>query len=181
MKKLPAFPILARCAAFCAISIIQLSILFPSIALADFNVALVDINRVLNESNQAKEMRQQLDVKQAAAKKKLEERGKALKATEEKIKQGKIAEDSKEGEKFRADAKEFSRMVKDTDEDLKREFLKVNRTLTEHTLQAIEAYAKRNNIDLVLEKSEKGKSAVLFGDASYDITDAIVKSINSNG
>jgi Skp family chaperone for outer membrane proteins len=38
----------------------------------------------------------------------------------------------------------------------------------------IEAYAKSNNYDLVIDKSEKYRGPVLFGKSSADITDEIL-------
>jgi Skp family chaperone for outer membrane proteins len=44
-------------------------------------------------------------------------------------------------------------------------------------LGKIETYAKSNNYDLVIDKSEKYRGPVLYGTSSADITDDIVKLI----
>ena len=41
----------------------------------------------------------------------------------------------------------------------------------------IEAYAKTNNYDLVIDKSEKYRGPVLFGKPSADITDQILEAM----
>lgn len=151
----------------------------PVSAFAEYTIATVDINRILNESDEAKTERKRIDKLSAAAKEKVDSRRASLKKTEDKIKSGKIKPDSSAAEDFRADAKDFSRFVKDTEEDLRRKFMKSNQKLTEKTLKLIQDYAKSENLDLVLDKSAKSRGPVLFGTPSVDVTDAIIKRMNS--
>lgn len=147
-------------------------------AYAEYRLATVDINKVLNESAEAKEKRKELDKKSAEAKRKVDERGEGLKSLEKKIQDGEIAQNSKEAEKFRQEAKEFSRYVKDTEDELRNEFMKVNKTLTQKVVKQVENYAKKNKIDLVLDKSQSPRGAILFGSETFDITQDILKEIN---
>ncbi|MCB0331889.1 MAG: OmpH family outer membrane protein [Bdellovibrionales bacterium] len=154
--------------------------IYTSSVLAEYSIATVDINRVLNESKESVAAKKELDQASAKAKTKVEERRNSLKAIEAKIKAGKISPDSQEAENFRADAKDFTRYVKDTEEKLRRDFMKSNKHLTEKTLAAISKYAESNNIDIVLDKSaEGGRGPVLFGMKSFDITENIIKKVNS--
>ena len=137
-----------------------------------------DVGRVLNESKGSKEMRNKLDEMSLKTKKEIEAKRSKLKATEEKLKAAKVAEDSREAEAFRDDARAFARYVKDAEEDMKREFLKVNKDLTERALGAIKRYAEANKIDLVLDKSEQARGPVLFGDKAADITPAIIADVS---
>ena len=148
-------------------------------AYADYKIATVDVNRVLNESSEAQTKKHELDQKQSEARKKIEQQGKTLQEQEKKIKDAKLAESSKEVEKFKADARDFNRLVRDTEEDLKKEFLKFNKTLAEKAVKIVSSHAQKNDIDLVFDKSEKGRGPVLFGDSTFDITDAIIKEMNS--
>lgn len=145
---------------------------------ADYRVATVDVNRVLNESKDAKTKKTELDSISMKAKSKIEAQRDTLKATEEKLKKAGVKSDSKEADKFRQDAKEFGRLVKDTEDDLKKQFLKVNKELTENALTVIRRYAEKNKIDLVLDKGDKVRGPVLYGDSTADITDAVVKDMN---
>ena len=147
-------------------------------AMAEFRIALVDINRVLNESKEAQAKRKELDEMTLKAKKKLDDKRAALKATEEKLKASNAKDDSKEVEAFRSDARNFSRLIKDSEEEIKREFLKINKALTDKALKLVADYAKKNDYDLVLDRGEAGRSPVLYGVESADISDAIVKDIN---
>lgn len=151
--------------------------LCSSPAWADYRVATVDINRVINEAPESQGIRKTLDGKALEAKKKVEKKRDALKALEEKLKTAGVKADSPEAEKFRADAREYTRLVKDSEEDLRREFAKSNKALTLKALKAVEAYAASNKIDLVLDKSQDVRSLVLFGSAGSDITDEIIKNM----
>lgn len=146
---------------------------------AEVRVATVDVNRVLNESKEAQGIRKHLDGLQDAAKKKLETRRDALKQLSEKLKADKISEDSKEAESFRKQAREFDTMVKDTQEDLQKEFMKSNKGLTDKTLEAVKKYAAGKSIDLVLDKGQATRGPVLYAGPTFDITDDIIKEINN--
>jgi len=151
---------------------------FSARANADYKIVTVDVNRVINESREAKAKRAELDGLYSKTKEKLEGRRKGLEEADKKLKAGIIKADSKEAEKFRTDAREFTRLTRDSEEDLRKEFLKLNKTLTEKALKTIREYAQANKIDLVLDKAADGHGPVLVGSPSADITDEIVVQIN---
>lgn len=157
------------------LSLFLASGLLASVASAEYRVATVDINRVINEAPESQGIRKALDSKALEAKKKVETKRNALKALEEKLKNAGVKEDSAEAEKFRTNAREYTRLVKDSEEELRREFAKSNKTLTLKALKAVESYAAQKKIDLVLDKSQDVRSLVLFGSAGSDITDEIIK------
>ena len=113
-----------------------------------------------------------------AAKKKVETKRVELKNMEEKLKKANIKSDDKEAENFRNQYREYTRLVKDTDEELRKETLKSYKTLSDRALKIIRDYAGNNNIQLVLDKSEAVRGPVLFGSPDFDITEQIVKQIN---
>jgi Skp family chaperone for outer membrane proteins len=154
------------------------TIFFASYSVAEFRIATVNVNRLLNESKEATAKKKELDELSAKAKKKVDEKKKELQAIEQKIKDGQVKEDSTEAQNFRNEARDFARFVKDTESDLRTEFLKSNRTLTEKAINMVAKYAADNSIDLVLDKSEAGRSPVIYGATTFDITDAIVKQVN---
>ena len=146
--------------------------------LAEFNIATVNVNKVLNESQEAQTKKKDLDKLSLQAKNKIDEKRKSLQATEKKIQEGKISEDSQEARNFRTEARDFARFVKDAEADLRSEFLKHNKVLTEKAVNLIAQYAKTNNIDLVIDKSDDSRGPVLYSSNTSDITDAIIKKIN---
>ena len=141
---------------------------------ADVRIATVDVARIINEAPDAKSKKKELDAASEDAKKKLEARGKDLQALKSKLESQKVAAESKEAEAFREKARDFERMRADMKADLEKKYMKVNKELSEKVMSKIESYAKANNYDLVIDKSEKYRGPVLFGKSSADITDDIL-------
>ncbi|HMO01562.1 MAG TPA: OmpH family outer membrane protein [Oligoflexia bacterium] len=150
-----------------------------SVSLAEFKVATVDINRVLNEINEAKEKKKELDQLSQKALKNMEAKRKELQATEQKIKEGIIQEGSKEAEKFKNDARNFARSVKDTEEDLRGKFKNFNNLLTDKVIKVVQNFAKDKSLDLVVDKSEGVRGPVIYGNTSLDITNEVIAKLNS--
>jgi outer membrane protein len=141
---------------------------------AEVRIATVDVARLINEAPDAKSKKKELDAASEEAKNKLEARGKELQALKTKLEGQKVAAESKEAEAFREKARDFERMRSDMKADLEKKYMKVNKELSEKVMSKIEAYAKANNFDLVIDKSEKYRGPVLFGKPSADITDDIL-------
>lgn len=147
-------------------------------AKSDAKIATVDVSKVLNDSDEGKEHRAKLDALSAAAKKKLETKRAALKSLEEKLRASNATEDSPGAKDFRNQARDFSRMVKDSEDEVRQEFVKVNKKLTEKVLKIIKQYAEENEIDLILDKGVQERTLVLFGAPQADITSQIVARMN---
>ena len=159
------------------IAAIGLALTLSNPAHADYKIATVDVARILNESPDAVAKKKELDAITQDAKKKADSKREELDAMKSKLEGSKVSEDSKEAESLRAEVKEYARFVKDAEEDIKKRYMKVNRDITEKAMSRIEAYAKTNNIDLVLDKSDKYRGPVLFGDKGADITDDILSTL----
>lgn len=151
---------------------------FSSSAYADYRIATLDVNRVLGESADARAAKSKLDASSDKAKKIIENKKASLKPLEDKAKAGKLEKNSKEAEQLKKGTQELFTLIRNKEDELKKEFMATNKTLTDRTAQIVEKYARENNIQLVLDKSEKGRSPVLFRDQSFDITNDIVKLIN---
>jgi len=166
----------------------RLSVLFlvallglTSVAVAEpMRVATVDMTRILNESRPAQGKKKELDALQNKKKQQVEERRAMLRGVEQKLKSAGVDEDSKEADDFRSKARDFSRLVKDAEDEIRKEFLKGQKQLIDRALKLIDGYAKTNQISLVLEKSAASKSAVLYGDTAFDITETILRQMNDN-
>ncbi len=158
-----------------ALSLSLLSSIFVvSPAFAEVKIATVDVAKLINEAPAAKGKKEELDKASEDAKKKLEAKGKELQALKTKLEEQKVAPDSKEAEGFRSKARDFERMRADMKADLEKRYVKINRELSEKVMAKIEAYAKNNQYDLVIDKSEKFRGPVLFGNPSADITEEIL-------
>ena len=141
---------------------------------AEVKIATVDVSRIINEAPSAKEQKKKLDAASDEAKNKIEAKGKALQALKTKLEAQKVAADSKEADGFRNQAREFERLRAEAKADLEKQYLKVNKDLSENVIGRIEKYAKANGYDLVIDKSEKFRGPVLYGKASADITEDIL-------
>ena len=144
---------------------------------AAIRIATVDINRVMNELNDAKQAKKELENLSAEARQKLEQQKKKLDALEKKIRDEKVGENSDEAAKYRKAAREFQTAAGDAKEQLNREFMKVNKTISDRVVKAVQGYAADHNLDLVLDKSARAGSPVLFGDPGADITDEVIKKL----
>lgn len=143
-------------------------------AQAEVKIATVDVARLINEAPTAKGKKKELDTASDEAKKKLEAKGKELQALKTKLEEQKVSADSKEAESFRSKAKDFERMRADMKADLEKRYLKVNKELSDKVMSKIEAFAKNNDYDLIVDKSEKYRGPILFGKSSADVTDQIL-------
>ena len=147
--------------------------------LAEFKLATVDLNRILNESAAAKEERKALDLLTQQTKKKLDGKKQSITAMEKQIKEKGLKEDSKEVQDFGNEVKNFNRLVKDSEEEIKKEFLKINKSLTEKALKIINNYAAKKSLDLVIDRSDKVRGPVLFGDPGVDISTDVIKEMDN--
>ena len=156
---------------------VAVSFLLPHPSFAEIKVATVDVAKILNDSEEAQSKKKELDAISQKAKKDAEAKRVALQDMEKKLKDAQAAEDSKEAEAFRNQAKLYTRFVKDTEEDLKKRFVRVNREITEKVMRKISEFAKAKDIDLILDKSDRARGPVLFGDSSVDVTEDIIDSL----
>lgn len=160
-----------------AITIFLLAI--PSLGLcadpSEYKIATVDITKILNESNEAKAKKIEVDKKADAARKELEGKRDVLQAAGKKLQDTK---DPKEIEKFKKDQQEFATTMRAKDDELQKQIGEFNKQLTDKAMKIIEAYAKENGISLVLYKGDKPRGPVLYGEAGDDITAEILKKIN---
>ena len=66
--------------------LIILLLLFPSLSLAEYKIAVVDLNRVINSTDEAKEKRAELEKISKEAIKVYQKRAKEIKELEKKVK-----------------------------------------------------------------------------------------------
>lgn len=145
----------------------------------EIRVAVVDMDRVLNESTVAKAKRAELEKVKNTKKKDLELKKNSLTQLEAKLKEKKVTASSKEADDFRARARDFARLAHDAEEDLKREYLKSTKTLVEKAQKIINDYASELKLTLVLERGSSQRSTVLYSTNALDITNEIITRMNA--
>jgi outer membrane protein len=152
--------------------------LFVSAPLAhsEVKIGTVDVSKIVNDSPEAVAKKKELDTFSEETKKKIDAKGKELQDLKTKLETSKVGADSKEAENFRNQVRDFERMRGDAKADLEKRYLKVNKELTDKVYAQIEKYAKANNYDLIIDKSDRYRGPVLFGSSSADVTEDLLKS-----
>ena len=159
-----------------ALATIITALSYSTLAHAEVRIATVDVSKIVNDSPEAVAKKKELDNYSADLKKKIETKGKELQETKEKLEESKAKADSKEAESFRNQVRDFERMRGDAKADLEKRYVKINKELTDKVYGQIEKFAKANNYDLIIDKSDKFRGPILFGAASTDVTDQLLKS-----
>lgn len=146
------------------------------LAHSEVKIGTVDVARIVNDSPEAVAKKKELDTFSEETKKKIDAKGKELQELKTKLEGSKVAADSKEAENFRNQVRDFERMRGDAKADLEKRYLKVNKELTDKVYAQIEKYAKANNYDIIIDKSDRYRGPVLFGSSSADVTEDLLKS-----
>lgn len=146
---------------------------------AEYKIATVNINKVLNSSKLAQEKKASFEKLSSQEKQGIEKEKDKLVALEKTLKDKNVAQDSKEADEFRQKVRDFQRAVKDKEEELKKKFMEINSLLAKNSLATVSQYAKANNIDLVLESFEDSETGpLLYHEESHDITDQVISMMN---
>lgn len=162
-----------------AFFIATLTISLSSIANADVRIATVDLGRVLNETQEAKELKMKLDSMAGTLRKKIQLKQSELKKLEALGEaEGKTTDNSKNLQSMQEKKRDLARLLKDSEDEIKVEFGRVNRVLTERALAKIKEFSIKNSYDMVLSKSMKERSLVLHGESNLDITDQVIRLID---
>jgi Skp family chaperone for outer membrane proteins len=162
-----------------AFFITSLTFSLSSIANADVRIATVDLGRVLNETKEAKELKVKLDNMAVTLRKKIQVKQSELKKLEDLFEDGaKKADDSKSLQSIQEKKRDLARLLKDSEDEIKVEFGRVNRVLTEKALAKIRDFSAKNSYDMVLSKSMKERGLVLHGESNLDITDQVIRLID---
>lgn len=157
-----------------ALSVLIALVAVTPIANAEIRIATVDVSKIVNDSPEAVSKKKDLDNYSAEMKKKLDSKGKELAALKTKLEDAKVSADSKEAENFRNQVRDFERMRSDAKAELEKRYVKINKELTEKVYAQIEKFAKSNNYDLIIDKSDKYRGPILFGAPSTDVTDELL-------
>jgi outer membrane protein len=147
------------------------------LAQAEVKIGTVDVARIVNDSPEAVAKKKELDSFSEETKKKIEGKGKELQALKTKLENGKVSAESKEAENFRNQVRDFERMRGDAKADLEKRYMKVNKELTDKVYGQIEKFAKANSYDLIIDKSDRYRGPILFGDSSVDVTEQVLKGV----
>jgi outer membrane protein len=135
-------------------------------------VALVDMQRVLNETKQGKKARGKLEKSSEAKSKKLEAKRKKLESEMAKLEGKSGAELAQLQEKLQRDYMELQQMYMQLQQDLAVQENELLEQIYKNSQTIVNGLAKEYGVDLVLIRDD---STVLYADSSMDVTAELVK------
>ena len=160
---------------------VALALLANAAVAADFKVAVVDMQRALNECEAGKHAKDQVKGKFDKAQDQLKKQRDDLdKAREEFDKKALVMkeEQRRDLEKdFEVKQLEFKRRYEDFQRDLKRTDAELTSGIVEQLYGIVAEIGAEKGYTMVLESSS---GALLYNDKSIDITDDVIKAHNAN-
>ena len=152
---------------------------FAAAAEAELRIAVVDMQRALNECDAGKKARDQVKAKFERSQEELRRQRDSLDRMKEDFEKKALVLKDDERRNLQKDLErqtlDFKRKYEDFQSDLKR----TDAELTEHIVQdlygIVRNYGAKNGYSLVLEASS---GVLLYNDAAVDVTDEIVKMHN---
>ena len=148
---------------------------------ADLRIAVVDMQRALNECEAGKRAKDQVKAKFEKSQEDLKRQREDLDRRKEEYERKATVLKEEERRNLEKDLEgrslEFKRKFEDFQRDLKRTDAELTSTIVEELYGVVRDYGAKNTYSLVLEASS---GALLYGDRALDITDEIVKLYNAN-
>ncbi len=148
----------------------------PAVNAAD-NIAIVDVEKIVQESKAAKHLREQLDKRKDKIKSELKNKEKELEKDKKKLEKQKsvLSEDAfkKKITTFREKLMSINTNLKERTDKLESSFLKALKKIDKVTMEIVGNIARKEKITIVLPKNK-----VLFYKGGNDITDAVLERLN---
>lgn len=156
-----------------------LTLSIASVASAELKIGVVDIIRVLNESEEGKKAVAQLQSMLEERQKTLEEKQKKLQGLKEEFekKRSVLSEDARKAKEDEIDrlGRELQRTAADYQVELQKKQNEFTQSMFKEIRQLINEYAQKEGYSLILEKADQ---IILFTTPEVDITDKIISIYN---
>ncbi len=151
------------------------------VAHAETKLGIVDVQRVIDESNRGKEARALLQKRFEKEKAALEQKGKAIELFKQDLeKQALVLTPEKRSEKqdeLQRRIKEFTRLKKDKQEEFNKKQMQVLREVMGAVMKVIQGYGQEHGYTAILDGTQ---GPVLFAGDGVDITTQIVTRFNQS-
>jgi outer membrane protein len=148
---------------------------------AEMRIAVVDLQRALNESDAGKRAKESVRGKFEKAQNELKKEREDLDKSREELEKRAVVlkEDERRSRERELENRtlDFKRKYEDMQRDLKRTDAELTSGIVEELYGIVNDYGRQQGYTLVLESS----SGLLYADKALDITDAIVKIHNGGG
>jgi outer membrane protein len=143
---------------------------------ASLKIGLVDLFRAVNESDQGKKAKSELEAIIKGKQESLEEKGKAIEKLKGELDKqaGVLSAEAKKGkeEEMERLAREYQRTVADSQNDIRKKEGELTGRIVKDLRDIVLSIAQEESYTLILEKAE---GLILFADKNLDITDSVIK------
>ncbi len=143
-------------------------------------IGFVDLQKALNMSTAGQKAKEEISGKFKSYQDELSSRQEELKKLKEDLEKQSIllSEDARAQKErdFQRKLKDFQRFAKDVEEELQQKDAFHTRQILEELQEIISSIGKKEGYTVILERTE---SSVLYGDESVDLTDQVIKELNS--
>lgn len=170
MKKLKILSI-------CIVCIAMLSVVRPSVAMAQISIAVVDIEEILATSKAAKDARRQIAAKRESFVKTVQDEEIALRENHQKIEEQRT---SLSKEDFMSEIKDFEEQRIEARKALQKRkaaledsYAAAMKTLTDTIFDVCQGIANENKIDLVITRQN-----IIVGNSALDITSEVLSRLD---
>jgi Skp family chaperone for outer membrane proteins len=153
-------------------------LLYSNTAKAELKIAIINFSKVINESKEAKSAKIKLDKTSLESRKIIEQLKEELSPLQEKVKEGQIKPGTPQGDEVRKKTQELVELMQTKEDELKSQYLELNKIIAEKVLKAVENYSKKNDIDLVLDQNLSTRNGVVLAESSMDITSEIIANLD---
>ncbi|MGE5189822.1 MAG: OmpH family outer membrane protein [Gemmatimonadota bacterium] len=152
---------------------------FGGVAFAEgIKVAVIDVNKVLNESKAGKDAKQKMEARYEELKKKIDAKNEEAKKMKEDLDKQKILlgkEKLKEREDaLKAKIEELRELTQESEKEMQKRQGEMTREILKSLESLLDKYVADEKIDLLLEKS----AGVIHANPSMDITARILELVN---
>ena len=151
-----------------------------TVARADLRVAVVDMQRALNECDAGKKAKDQVKAKFEKSQDQLKKQRDDIDRMKSDFDKKALVLKEEERRNLAKDLEtrelDFKRRYEDFQRDLKQTDAELTQGIVEDLYDLVRQYGQKNNYSLVLESS----SGLLYNDKTVDITDEIIKLHNSS-
>ncbi len=157
------------------LSMIACVLTYFNVAYAEYKIAIADLNRIINSTNEARKKQLELEELTKETEKEYKTRAEKVKDLE---KQYASTSDKELGKKLEKEVRDLKLFVSDSKDTIKRKFEETNKKLIKNVMEVVKDYAEDNGIDLVLDKNSVVLGVVVFNENTLDITNELIKKVN---
>ncbi len=158
---------------------ILLGLMAGPVLAQDVKIGFVDLQKALNLSESGQAAKEKIKVKVQGYDAEVKAKQDELKKLKEDLeKQAMLLSEEARNNKerdYQQKVKDYQRFTKDIQEELQQADADYTRKILEELFKVVQQIGKEDGYTVILEKTE---SAMLYGDASVDLTDRVIKAFD---